>query len=90
MRVSFGTRIEPDLKQRVKTYAAATDQTIEDVVEAALSNHLAATTAELPTFLLAGQASEWPQGHVEKAPVLAGGGVATVTRPTAQLPAGRS
>jgi hypothetical protein len=41
VRVSFGTRIEPDLKQQVKTYAAATDQTIEDVVEAALSNHLA-------------------------------------------------
>lgn len=42
MKVSFGTRIAPDLKQQVKTYAAATDQTIEDVVEAALSNHLAA------------------------------------------------
>jgi predicted Fe-Mo cluster-binding NifX family protein len=40
VRVSFGTRIAPDLKQRVKVYAAAMDQTIEDVVEAALAGYL--------------------------------------------------
>jgi predicted Fe-Mo cluster-binding NifX family protein len=40
VKVPFGTRLEPDLRQRVKIYAAATDQTIEDVVEAALSGYL--------------------------------------------------
>ena len=47
MRVSFGTRIEPELKQRVKIYAAATDRTIEDVVEAALSGYLPPAPAEM-------------------------------------------
>jgi hypothetical protein len=47
VKVSFGTRIAPDLRQRVKIYAAATDRTIEDVVEAALSGYLPPVPAEM-------------------------------------------
>jgi predicted transcriptional regulator len=43
VKVAFGTRLAPDLRQRVKVFAAATDQTIEDVVEAALTGYLPPT-----------------------------------------------
>ena len=43
MKVAFGTRLDPGLRQRVKVFAAATDQTIEDVVEAALTGYLSPT-----------------------------------------------
>jgi hypothetical protein len=43
VKVAFGTRLAPDLRQRVKVFAAATDQTIEDVVEAALIGYLPQT-----------------------------------------------
>jgi predicted transcriptional regulator len=43
VKIAFGTRLDPDLRQRVKVFAAATDQTIEDVVEAALTGYLSPT-----------------------------------------------
>jgi hypothetical protein len=43
VKVAFGTRLAPDLRQRVKVFAAATGQTIEDVVEAALIGFLPPT-----------------------------------------------
>ena len=46
MKVSFGTRLDPDLQRRLKIYAAVTDQKIEDVVEAALSGYLPGIPAE--------------------------------------------
>lgn len=49
MKVPFGTRLEPALRQRVKVYAAATDRTIEDVVEAALSGYLPGIPADTAT-----------------------------------------
>lgn len=49
MKIPFGTRLEPDLRQRLKVYAAATDQTIEDVVEAALSGYLPGDPAQTAT-----------------------------------------
>lgn len=49
MKVSFGTRLDPDLQRRLKIYAAATDQKIEDVVDAALRGHLPGIPAEAVT-----------------------------------------
>jgi predicted transcriptional regulator len=40
VKVSFGTRLESGLRQRLKVFAAVTDRTIEDVVEAALDHYL--------------------------------------------------
>lgn len=49
MKVPFGTRIDPDLQRRLKIYAAATGQRIEDVVTAALSGYLPGAPAETAT-----------------------------------------
>lgn len=82
MKVSFGTRLEPDLRQRLKIYAAATDRTIEDVVAEALDGYLPPddVTAEGNTSQSAGVMPRenalvtgqpwWPQGHNETAPAL--------------------
>jgi hypothetical protein len=40
VKVSFGTRLDSGLRQRLKVYAASKDQTIEAVVEAALNGYL--------------------------------------------------
>jgi predicted transcriptional regulator len=46
VKVSFGTRLEPDLQRQLKIYAAATGQRIEDVVEAAIRGYLPGVLAE--------------------------------------------
>jgi predicted Fe-Mo cluster-binding NifX family protein len=46
VKIPFGTRLEPDLRQQLKVYAAATDQTIEDIVEAAIRGYLPGAPAE--------------------------------------------
>jgi hypothetical protein len=45
VKAPFGTRLDQGLQRRLKVYAAATDQTIEDVVTAALSGYLPAAPA---------------------------------------------
>ena len=60
MKVSFGTRLDPSLRQRLKVYAASTDQTIEDVVEAALNGYLPPddmTVEELNGYLASSMAA---------------------------------
>ena len=46
MKAPFGTRLDQGLQRRLKIYAAATGQTIEDVVNAALSGYLPGAPAE--------------------------------------------
>jgi hypothetical protein len=47
LKVSVGTRLEPGLRQRLRMFAAATDQTMEDVVAAALDGYLPPIPAEM-------------------------------------------
>ena len=49
MKVSFGTRLDPDLQRRLKTYAAASGQKIEDIVEAAIRGYLPGAPADTGT-----------------------------------------
>ena len=49
MKVTFGTRLEVGLRQRLRVYAAVTGRTYEDVVGAALDGYLPPVPAEAAT-----------------------------------------
>jgi plasmid stability protein len=49
VKVPFGTRLEVDLRQRLRVYAAVTGRTCEDVVSAALNGYLPPVPAEAAT-----------------------------------------
>lgn len=49
MKVTFGTRLEVGLRQRLRVYAAVTGRTYEDVVGAALDGYLPPVPAEAVT-----------------------------------------
>jgi plasmid stability protein len=40
MKVQLATRLDPQLRQRLRIYAAVTGRTVEDVVRAALDGYL--------------------------------------------------
>lgn len=69
MKVPLGTRIESDLRQRLRIYVAVTGRTVEDVVSEAIDGYLskAARNADASTgnCLLTEQTREWSQGHSE-------------------------
>jgi plasmid stability protein len=46
VKVTFGTRLEAGLRQRLRVYAAVTGRTYEDVVGAALDGYLPPVPAE--------------------------------------------
>lgn len=47
MKVPFGTRLEADLKQRLRVFVAVTGRTVEDVVSDALDGYLPVVPAEV-------------------------------------------
>jgi len=40
MKVQLGTRVDPDLRQRLRIFAATSGRTVEDVVTKALERYL--------------------------------------------------
>lgn len=80
MKVAFGTRLEADVKQRLRVFVAVTGRTVEDVVGEALDGYLPAVPAEVAqgvrprgNSLLTEQACELPQDRAPAVLVPAGG-----------------
>ena len=74
MKVTFGTRLEADLRQRLRVFVAVTGRTVEDVVGEALDGYLPAVPADVAKCVssrenafVTGQ-PEWLHGHNEAAP----------------------
>jgi hypothetical protein len=74
VKVAFATRLEADLRQRLRVFVAVTGRTVENVVGEALDGYLPAVPVDVAqgarsreNALVTGQ-PEWPQGHNEAAP----------------------
>jgi hypothetical protein len=67
VKVAFGTRLEADLKQRLRIFVAVTGRTVEDVVATALDGYLPAVPAEVAQGVRPRENS-LATGHNEAAP----------------------
>lgn len=48
MKVDFTTRLDADLRRRLRIFAAVSEQTIEDIVGSALSSYLPSAAETVP------------------------------------------